>query len=82
LADKKPPAKSESDSQGGDEGTTARSYPIERLVGESRALLGQPPHVVAGALSSETRKTLTREQARRKVDAFLSRKVKTSVQEG
>lgn len=48
-----------------------RRFTVEDLQGRARTSLGVSPHVVAGALSDDDRKTFTLEQAEKKVKAFL-----------
>lgn len=53
------------------------TYPAERLTAEAYERFGEPPHVVAGALSavSGSRKNFTIDQAKKAIDAFKSHPV-------
>ncbi len=50
-------------------------YAIEDLLANARTHLGVSRYVAAGALSKETRKTLTVAEAKEQVDSFTSRKI-------
>lgn len=52
-------------------------YPLDDLKADAPHLLGVSPHAVAGAMFGETRKTLTLDEAKERVDAFLGREVQT-----
>ena len=54
----------------------SEEIPVERLISEGGAFLGQEPHVVAGALAGVNRKKLTVEEAQAAVDAWLKQPVK------
>lgn len=54
-------------------------YAHERLIRESRELLDEEPHVVAGALVGQD-DPLTRDAATKAVEKFLAREVKSSAQ--
>ena len=52
------------------------SIPKERLIAESSAFLGQPAHIVAGALHDvEDGEELTIERARNAIERFLTREI-------
>ena len=51
-------------------------FSVERLQAQAGDFFGQPPHVVAGALSSVNRKELTIEEAEAAVKAWLKSPVK------
>lgn len=48
------------------------TFPVERLISEGHRFLGHPSHVVSGALHGINRKTLTLDEARAAVDAWLA----------
>lgn len=50
-------------------------FEIEDLLNNARTVVGVSRHVLAGALSKETRKTVTRAEAEAAVKNFTSRKV-------
>lgn len=47
-------------------------FPVERLIAESAAFVGQPTWIVAGALSTIRKKTLTVAEVQAAVKAFLA----------
>lgn len=74
-------------SEGKGEGAKAVSkrqekrYDHDELVANARSLTGHPAHLVAGALSVEEKKTLTRKQATKAVEDFLGREVEVDNKE-
>lgn len=50
-------------------------YAVHDLVQDAPHLLNVSPHAMVGALYGESRKTLTLDEAKERVDAFLSREV-------
>jgi hypothetical protein len=55
------------------------TYTVERLIGESEAILDQPAHVVAGALyESEPSEEMSVSAAEQKVEEFLAHESSTS----
>lgn len=56
---------------------SAVDFPVERLLAESDVILGEPGHVVAGALAAVARKTLTVEEAKAAIKAWLKSPEKT-----
>lgn len=52
------------------------TYSRDRLIGEADAFLGQPPHVVAGAIASIHKQNLTLAEVEAAVQAFLTTEVK------
>jgi hypothetical protein len=56
----------------------ADQFPVSRLSGaDSIALVGYPPHVVAGALAGVNRSKMTLDEAKAAVSAWLGSPVKT-----
>jgi hypothetical protein len=51
------------------------TYHRDRLIAESGAFFGQPPHVVAGALEADSgsKVNFTRDQAQRAIDKYLDK---------
>lgn len=50
-------------------------YDRDRLIAESGDFLGEPSHVVAGALAATKKKSLTLAEARTAIKAFLATEV-------
>jgi hypothetical protein len=63
-------------------GGNGSTYTVERLLAESDAILGQPSHVVAGALhESEPGEEMSVSAAKQKVEEFLAGESSTSSSE-
>lgn len=54
------------------------TQPRERLVAESEAYLGVPPHVVAGALANERKQNFTVSETKELIKEFQKLKVDLS----
>jgi hypothetical protein len=50
-------------------------YSVDELAASSKNLFGVMPETVRGALARETKKEFTVDEVRKRVDAFLNRKV-------
>jgi hypothetical protein len=66
--DPQPPAKPKAE---------APRYTVDEIVENARALTGESPHAVRGALAGERAKTFTKDDATAKVRRFIGREVPT-----
>jgi hypothetical protein len=65
------------DGNGGNGGEGPLTIPVSQLISDGSALLGHPPHVVAGAMHGTTEDEMGIEDAKRAVEEWLKQPVET-----